>query len=68
MMMDTTLKVTGMTCMHCVHAVKTALEQVPGVEKAEVSLEEAQAKVSGDADVAAMIAAIEEEGYRAETE
>jgi len=65
---ETKLKVTGMTCMHCVHAVKTALEQVPGVEQAEVSLEQAQARVTGNADVAAMIAAIEEEGYGAEVE
>jgi copper chaperone CopZ len=68
MMMQTTLKVTGMTCMHCVGAVKTALEQVPGVETAEVSLEQAQALVSGSADVAAMKAAIKEAGYSAEVE
>ena len=66
--MTTTLKVTGMTCMHCVGAVKKALEQVPGVETADVSLDKAQAVVTGEADVQAMVAAIKEEGYSAEAQ
>lgn len=66
--MSTTLKVDGMTCMHCVGAVKKALEQVPGVESAEVSLKKAQAVVTGDADVQAMVAAVKEEGYSAEAQ
>jgi copper chaperone CopZ len=66
--MSTTLKVNGMTCMHCVAAVKKALEQVPGVQTAEVSLEKAQAVVTGDADEQAMVAAIKEEGYSAEAQ
>ena len=66
--MSTTLKVGGMTCMHCVGAIKKALEQVPGVEAAEVSLEKAQALVTGDADVQAMAAAVKEEGYSAEAQ
>jgi len=64
--MQTTLKVTGMTCGHCVAAVTKALEGVPGVEKADVSLENAQAVVSGEADTQAMIEAVKEEGYEAE--
>jgi copper chaperone len=66
--MSTTLKVDGMTCMHCVGAVKKALEQVPGVEAAEVSLGKGQAVVTGDADVQAMVAAVKEEGYSAEAQ
>lgn len=66
--MNTTLKVNGMTCMHCVGAVKKALEQVPGVETAEVSLEKAQAVVTGNADVQTMVVAIKEEGYSAEVQ
>ena len=66
--MQTTLKVTGMTCGHCVAAVTKALENIPGVEKAEVSLEKAQAIVSGDADSQAMVAAVKEEGYQAEVQ
>ncbi|MCW8908868.1 MAG: cation transporter [Sedimenticola sp.] len=66
--MATKLKVTGMTCMHCVGAVKKALEQVPGVDSAEVSLEPGQAVVTGSADTTALVAAITEEGYSAEVE
>ena len=66
--MQTTLKVTGMTCGHCVAAVTKALEGLPGVEKADVSLEKAQAIVSGDADTQAMVDAVKEEGYEAEVQ
>lgn len=52
--------------MHCVGAVTKALQQVPGVEQAEVSLEEKQAVVTGIADPEALLAAIKEEGYAAE--
>jgi copper chaperone len=64
--MSTTIKVTGMTCMHCVGAVKRALEQLPGVDSAEVTLEPGQAVVEGSADGDAMLAAIKEEGYEGE--
>jgi copper chaperone len=60
------LKVEGMTCNHCVMAVKKALSRVPGVERAEVSLERGEALVEGNADPKALIQAVEEEGYRAE--
>ncbi|MEJ2216866.1 MAG: cation transporter [Gemmatimonadota bacterium] len=61
----TNLKVEGMTCHHCVMAVTKALESVAGVTKAEVDLERGRAVVDGDADVQAMIAAVQEEGYQA---
>jgi copper chaperone len=60
------LKVEGMTCNHCVMAVKKALLKVPGVERAEVSLERGEALVEGNADPKALIQAVEAEGYRAE--
>lgn len=60
------LKVEGMTCNHCVMAVKKALLKVPGVERAEVSLERGEALVEGKADPKALIQAVEEEGYKAE--
>jgi copper chaperone CopZ len=63
--MQTVLEVTGMTCMHCVSAVTRALQKVPGVERAEVSLDKQQAVVTGKADVAAMVAAVKAEGYGA---
>ncbi|MFD2112217.1 CopZ family metallochaperone [Thiorhodococcus fuscus] len=64
--MKTKLQVTGMSCMHCVGAVTKALQQVPGVDQAEVSLEDKQAVVTGSADPEALIAAIKEEGFAAE--
>jgi copper chaperone len=60
-----TLKVSGMTCNHCVMAVSKALTKVPGVEAADVSLEQAQAVVKGSADAQTLIAAVQEEGYEA---
>ena len=61
----TTLKVTGMTCNHCVMAVTKALKSVPGVESADVSLAKAQAVVRGSANTQSLIAAVKEEGYEA---
>lgn len=63
--MQTILKISGMTCGHCVAAVTKALQQVPGVEQAEVSLDPQQAVVTGDAEPQALIAAVEQEGYEA---
>lgn len=64
-MQATTLKVTGMTCNHCVMSVTKALKKVPGVETAEVSLEKAQAVVQGTADAQALVKAVKDEGYEA---
>ena len=63
--MKKTIKVDGMMCERCVAHVKKALERVEGVEKADVSLEKAQAVVTLTADVAdkALIDAVAEEGY-----
>lgn len=60
------LKITGMTCEHCVRAVARALEGVPGVDKVNVTLETGEAVVHGKVDTAALITAVEEEGYKAE--
>jgi copper chaperone len=56
-----------MTCDHCVRAVRDALSKVSGVDRVvDVSRERGEAIVDGGPDVAALIAAIEEEGYRAQ--
>ncbi|MHB1567354.1 MAG: CopZ family metallochaperone [Acidiferrobacter sp.] len=60
------LTVTGMTCGHCVAAVTRALTAVPGVTAVDVSLEKAQAVVTGQADTQVLIAAVEGEGYAAQ--
>ena len=60
------LQVTGMTCGHCENAVNKALTALPGVTRVvKVSRDEERVVVEGDADVQALIAAIEEEGYDA---
>lgn len=65
-MTTSTIKISGMSCQHCVKAVSGALLDLPGVQKADVSLEEAKATVTYDealADEAGMRAAILEQGY-----
>ncbi|MHB8370759.1 MAG: CopZ family metallochaperone [Leptospirales bacterium] len=63
--MTTVIKVTGMTCNHCVMAVTRAIEKVPGVTKVAVSLERAEASVEGSAPREALVAAIKAEEYEA---
>ena len=63
--MSTTLTVEGMSCEHCEQTVQEALEGVPGVQDAEADRESAQATVNGDADVNALVAAVEDAGYDA---
>jgi copper chaperone len=62
----TVLKIAGMTCPHCVRAATQALENVPGVTRAEVDLTSGLAQVEGNADPADLIAAIQAAGYMAE--
>ena len=62
------LKITGMTCGHCVRSVTGALKGVKGVKTAEVDLKSGSAKVEGTPDPAALIAAVAEEGYKAEVQ
>ncbi len=61
----TELSISGMTCDHCQRAVKSALESVEGVRSASVDLAAGTARVVGEADLNALVAAIEEEGYQA---
>lgn len=62
----TKLKVEGMDCDHCVRTVTKALAGVPGVKKVvEVNLKSGEATVEGQADTAQLIAAVEQEGYKA---
>ncbi|MBP9152776.1 MAG: heavy-metal-associated domain-containing protein [Flavobacteriales bacterium] len=44
----TTIIVEGMSCGHCSNAVKNLIEEVEGVESAEVNLATKQASVSFD--------------------
>ncbi|ROO23120.1 heavy metal transporter [Salinisphaera orenii MK-B5] len=60
------LQIEGMSCGHCVSAVRDALAGVAGVDRvAAVDLEAGEAAVEGRADTQALIAAVEEAGYTA---
>jgi len=68
-MAKTTLKVTGMSCGHCVKTVEEALQGVAGVEHASVDLRQGRAVVEYDearTSPAALAGAVSEEGYPAE--
>ena len=57
------LKLDGLTCGGCVKAVKTALEQLEGIESLEVTQESAQ--VSGNVTVEQLIETVENAGFEA---
>jgi copper chaperone len=63
----TELKIEGMSCQNCVKHVTNALQNVPGVTKVNVSLEENKGVVVHDETVnpETLIAAVEGEGYPA---
>ena len=43
-----TLKINGMHCNHCAANVQKAIESIPGIAHADVSLELSQATIQGD--------------------
>jgi len=60
------IKVDGMSCAHCVAAVKGAVAALPGVAEVAVSLEGGTAEVTYDPEKIApadMAEAIEAQGY-----
>lgn len=57
------LRIGGMSCGHCVAAVKKALESVPGVARAEVEVGRARVIADGEIDRDALAAAIRDAGY-----
>lgn len=61
----TTLTVEGMSCGHCEQAVEEALREVSGVTAATADRDANQVTVDGDADVSALLQAVEEAGYTA---
>ena len=65
-MMEKTIKVEGMMCPHCEASVKSALEEIPGVEQASASHETGEAVVTLSADVSdeTLKNAIEAKGYK----
>ena len=59
-----TYPVSGMTCGHCVSAVRSEVSQVTGVQEVSVDLEQGTITVTGDqVDDQAVAAAVDEAGY-----
>lgn len=68
-MHQVTFLVKGMTCGHCVRAIKTRLEEIHGVLRADVVLKDSQAIVDFDPlkiSVDDLAQAIVDEGYSVE--
>lgn len=63
MSQTTVLKVEGMSCNHCKLAVEKALQTVPGVVNAMVSLEKKEAVVTGSASRDLLVKAVEEADF-----
>lgn len=49
--MIATYTVSGMTCNHCVHAIKSEVAEVPGVTGVELSLEDAKLAITSEAPI-----------------
>ncbi len=66
-MQTETLTIGGMSCGHCVRAVREALERVEGVEVENVEIGTARVRYDASKTPRARIAeAVEEEGYAVE--
>ncbi len=65
--MKTLLEISGMSCPNCVRHATEALQSVPGVQQAVVTLDPPHGEVEHDGSVSVqtMIAALDEEGYPA---
>jgi len=65
-MATATYEVTGMTCEHCVNAVKGELTQLKDVEQVDVELEGGKVTVTSGAPVddADVRSAVEKAGYQ----
>lgn len=64
-MVTTTITVEGMTCEHCVNAVKGEISQLPGVSDLSIELDSGLVTIKSESDLdsAALAAAVDEAGY-----
>ncbi|MFC5698418.1 heavy-metal-associated domain-containing protein [Pseudomonas sp. GCM10022186] len=62
------LQVEGMSCASCVRHVSAALAPIAGVAEVSVDLAAGRVRVSGHADVQALLAALQDAGYPAKVE
>lgn len=58
-------KVEGMMCEHCKKRVAEAVKSVAGVKDVEINLKKKTVKITGDADISAVKAAVKAAGYEA---
>jgi copper chaperone len=63
--METTYRVTGMTCEHCVNAVSTEIGKIDGVSAVRVELSTGLVTVTSERplDGSVVAAAVDEAGY-----
>jgi copper ion binding protein len=64
--MKRVIKIEGMSCQHCVHHVKSALEEIDGINNVVVSLETNSASVDFESHIEYKVIedAIAEVGYK----
>ena len=60
-----TLEISGMSCGHCVAAVKSALNAVPGVAVQDVTVGSARVKLEPQTSPDTVVEAVREAGYEA---
>jgi copper chaperone len=65
-MSETIISVAGMTCGHCVTAVRQEIGKLPGVVSVDVSLETGTVRIQADPAPGreALKAAVDEAGYQ----
>lgn len=65
-MANAVLKVTGLSCNHCVRSIEGAVNKLPGVESVKVSLADSQVTVEfkdGQVSLENIKNTIEDQGY-----
>jgi copper chaperone len=62
--MITTIDINGMSCVHCVRAVHTALAAVPGIATADVKVGQATVEHDGSVTMEQLRQAVDVAGYQ----
>jgi len=58
-----TIRITGMSCQHCVNSTRKALEAVPGISNIQIDLAKGEAKFDGKVDFQTVKEAITKIGF-----
>lgn len=61
--METTIRISGMSCGHCVRAVEQAIRRLSGVREVRVTIGEAVVTTDGPPDLTTIHEAVRAEGY-----